>query len=84
MIKNFGILIIGIIILTRLAFYQNVQEMFLTLKYVAVFAGPFFHKFETYHKKVYTILSINKALTPFATAGRVIMPAYLRTAISRK
>ena len=82
--KNFGILIIGIIIFTRLFFYQNFKEMFLTLKYAAVFAGLFFHKFETYHKKVYTMLSINKALNPFASAGRVIIPTYLRTAISPK
>ena len=64
--KNFGILTIGIINFTRLVFYQNFQEMFLTLKYVAIFAGLFFHKFETYHKKVYTMLSINKALNLFA------------------
>ena len=82
--KNFGILMIGIIIFTRLVFYQNFQEMFLTLKHVTVFAGLFFHKFETYHNKVYTMLSINKALNPFAPAGRVIIPTYLRTAISRK
>ena len=50
--KNFGILMKGIIIFIRLVFCQNFHEMFLTLKYVAVFAGLFFHKFETYHKKV--------------------------------
>ena len=70
--KNFGTLMIGIIIFTRLFFYQNFQGMFLTLKYVAVFAGLFFHKFETYHKKVYAMPSINKALNPFAPVGQVI------------
>ena len=57
--KHFGILIIGIILFTRLVFYQNFEEVFLTLKYVTVFAGLFFHKFETsYHRKFYTMLSI--------------------------
>ena len=67
--ENFGILMVGIIIFTRLVFYQNFQEMFLTLKYVAVFACLFFHKFETYHKNVYTMLSINKALNLSLTLG---------------
>ena len=59
--------------------------MILTLKYVTVYAGLFFHKFETtYRKKVCTVLSINKALNPFAPAGRVIIPIYHRAAISQK
>ena len=56
--ENFGILMIGIIIFTRLIFYQNILEIFLTLKYVTVFAGVFFHKSETSNdKEVYTMLS---------------------------
>ena len=53
MIKNFGNLIMEIIILPRLVFYLNFKEMLLTLKYVTVFAGLFFHKFEnSYHLKL--------------------------------
>ena len=76
---------IGIILFTRLVFYQNFAEVFLTLKYVTVFAGLFFHKFETsYHRKFYAMLSMNRILNPFTPAGRVIISTYLWTAISRK
>ena len=51
--KNFGILMREIIVFTRLVF-----EIFLTLKYVTVFAGPFLQKSETFNQKgVYTMLS---------------------------
>ena len=54
--KNFGILMREIIVFARLVF-----EIFLTLKYVTVFAGPFLHKSETFNQKgVYTMLSRKK------------------------
>ena len=54
--KNFGILMREIIVFTRLVF-----EIFLTLKYVTVFAGPFLEKSETFNQKgVYTMLSRKK------------------------
>ena len=85
MIKISSILMRGITISTRLVFYQNFSDMFLSLKYLIVFVGLFFHKFETsYHKKVYTMLSINKALNPLAPTEWVTIPTYLQTAISRK
>ena len=50
--KKFGILMGETIVFTRLVF-----EIFLTLKYVTVFAGPFLHKSETFNQKgVYTML----------------------------
>ena len=54
--KNFGILMGETIVFTRL-----VCEIFLTLKYVTVFAGPFLHKSKTFNQKgVYTMLSRKK------------------------
>ena len=50
--KNIGNLMIGIIIIPRLVFYQTFKEMLLTLKYVTVFAVLFFHMFDdSYHLK---------------------------------
>ena len=38
--ENFGILMIGIIIFTRLVFYQNFQEMFLDFEVCCCFRLP--------------------------------------------